>query len=148
MRLSHRHWARPGNMRRRSSQMKPSHLVLPFVLCASLSAQWVMVVNNTFSAAPNNSSIALLNRSDGSLVNKDWSVPATGAGNWNGNCSAQDVVQVGSQIWIGSSNSNCMMPAAIYIYDVSFAGALPVATFNTARFLTVADIGLASTQPR
>ena len=83
--------------------MKPSRLVLPFILCASLSAQWVMVVNNTFLGAPNNSSVALLNRSDGSLVNKNWIVPAMGAGNWNGNCSAQDAVQVGSQVWIGSS---------------------------------------------
>lgn len=122
-------------------------LVLAF-LAAVLPAQWVMVVNNTFLAAPNNSSVALLNRSNGALVNKNWIVPAAGAGNWDGNCSAQDAVQVGSRVWIGSSNSNCAMPAAIYIYDVSFAGPVPVATFNSVRFLTVADVGLASTQPR
>jgi hypothetical protein len=123
-------------------------LLALLVLCAIAPAQWVMVVNNTFLAAPNNSSVALVNRSDGSLVNRDWIVPGTGAGNWNGNCSAQDAVQVGSQVWVGSSNSNCAMPAAIYIYDVSFAGAVPVATFNSARFLTVADVGIDSTQPR
>ena len=66
-------------------------------------------------------------------MNKNWIVPATGAGNWNGNCSAQDAVQVGSQIWIGSSNSNCAMPAAIYIYDVSFAGAAPGRDVQHAR---------------
>src|SRR5689334_13521166 len=113
--------------------MKPLHLMflVAFVAPVAAPAQWVMVVNNTFLGAPNNSSIALLNRSNGSLVNKNWIVPASGAGNWNGNCSAQDVVQVGSQVWIGSSNSNCGIPAAIYLYDVSFAGAVPVATFNS-----------------
>jgi hypothetical protein len=123
--------------------------VLAFVLFAgSAHAQWVMVVNNTFLNAPNNSSVALVNRSDGSLVDRNWIVPAAGAGNWNGNCSAQDAVQVGTQVWVGSSNSNCPFPAAIYIYDVDFTAAIPVATFNTARFLTTTDIGLASTQPR
>lgn len=126
--------------------MKP--LTLALLACVAAPAQWVMVVNNTFLSAPNNSSVALLNRSDGSLVNKNWIVPAAGAGNWNGNCSAQDAVQVGSQVWVGSSNSNCSLPAAIYIYDVSFAGPTPVATFNSVRYLTVADVGLASTQPR
>jgi hypothetical protein len=126
----------------------PLAAVVVSLACTQIAAQWVMVVNNTFLAAPNGSSIALLNRSDGSLVNRDWIVPAAGAGNWNGNCSAQDVVQVGSQVWIGSSNSNCAMPAAIYVYDVSFAGPLPVATYSQTRFLTAADVGIASTQPR
>ena len=105
--------------------MKPLLFVL--ALCLAAPAQWVMVVNNTFLSAPNHSSVALCNRSDGSLVDRNWIVPATGAGNWNGNCSAQDAVQVGSQVWVGSSNSNCSMPAAIYIYDVSFGGPVPLA---------------------
>jgi hypothetical protein len=123
-------------------------LLCAFVLCVAVPAQWVMVVNNTFLGAPNNSSVALLNRANGTLVNRDWIVPAAGTGNWNGNCSAQDAVQVGSQVWVGSSNANCAMPAAIYIYDVAFGGPVPVATFNSARFLTVADVGIDSTQPR
>src|SRR5687767_10228223 len=82
----------------RDREMKASvSALLLLVVSAALPAQWVMVVNNTFLAAPNNSSVALVNRSDGSLVDKNWIVPAAGAGNWNGNCSAQDAVQVGSQ---------------------------------------------------
>lgn len=128
--------------------MKSKLAACAVLLSSMLPAQWVMVVNNTFLSAPNNSSVALLNRADGSLVDRNWIVPAAGAGSWNGNCSAQDAVQVGTQVWVGSSNSNCAIPAAIYIYDISFAGAVPVATYAVTRSLTVGDIGIASTQPR
>jgi len=120
-------------------------------LTATANAQWIMVVNNTFeccAGAGNGPSIILVKADDGTLVDRDWIVPRSGEGNWDGNCSAQDAVQVGSQIWIGSSNANCPDPAAIYIYDVDFAVDPPVATFANARFFTVDDIGIAGLQPR
>lgn len=123
--------------------------LLAYVVPALAAPEWVMVMNNTFRCCGNPTpSVILVDRADGALVNRDWIVPTMGEGNWDGNCSAEDVVQVGSTIWIGGTNANCPEEAAIYVYDVNFAGATPAATFAGAHYFTLEGIGLAGLQPR